>query len=68
MLVLMNNKVLTVTMENTKWREKEEMNTVILVKIRVKSNNSLSLAQSTEEIRNNATPKHEYRSSCPYFF
>lgn len=28
----MSNKVLTVTMENTKWREKEEMNIVILVK------------------------------------
>ena len=44
MLVLMNNKVLTVTMENTKWRDKEEKNMVILVKIRVKNNNLLSLA------------------------
>ena len=44
MLVLMNNKVLTVTTENTKWRDKEEKNMMILVKIRVKSNNLLLLA------------------------
>lgn len=68
MLVLLSNEVLTVTMENTKWREKEEKSMVILIKIRVKSNSSLSLAQSTAKPRNNATPKYEYRSSCPQFF